>query len=203
MKVRVYWNLHKKVWSIQHKGKVIARLSVLYLRNCNFTVQPGGRARVLREKQKNIHAFVDGEIDDRVFGGVDVGDMLRYGNMVSVTYNPYKYDTFVVRDSETEIFHADLVVLTRTYRTDTGHHPAVYASNPALKVALEEYGAWHLPTLKEEYERIHAELIRVNPDGGLAWGILARMKLAIDAREAPEGALVHRTLKHGARLVGC
>jgi hypothetical protein len=178
MRVQVYWNIRKRLWSVRHAGRVIHRLGVLYLRNCKFTVQQGGRERMVREQVKNIHAFVDGDFDPQILAHVDISDMLRR-NTLEVTYNPYKHETFVFRDCGTQVFDADLVILTRTYQNGK-YFPMVFVPNPGIKVALTEYGNWHLPTLKKEYKRLVGELQRVNPEGGLAWGVANSMKLAID-----------------------
>ena len=63
MKVDVYRNLHKKCWSIRSvaTGRVVAHKSDATVANAKFIVQPAGRAKVLREKKKNVHAFIRGE----------------------------------------------------------------------------------------------------------------------------------------------
>lgn len=70
MKVFVYWNLHKNLWSVKslegfHKGKVIARLSSVNLKNCIFKVSEAGRQRVLQTK--NVHAGVVGYLTEDIF----------------------------------------------------------------------------------------------------------------------------------------
>lgn len=65
MRVFVYFNLHKKVWSIKaldgdNKGKVIARLPSVSLTDAIFKVSEAGRQRVLKERRKNVHAGVVG-----------------------------------------------------------------------------------------------------------------------------------------------
>lgn len=67
MRVFVYFNLHKKCWSIRamegnQKGRVIAHAQAVELANCTFKVSEAGRQRVLREKRKNVHAGVVGDI---------------------------------------------------------------------------------------------------------------------------------------------
>jgi hypothetical protein len=52
-------------------------------------VRKSGRERVLREGKKNVHAFVRGEITH--FDDFDP-DYLGY---TLVSYNPYRFDTFV------------------------------------------------------------------------------------------------------------
>ena len=81
LKVKIYWNKNKKMWSIVQKGLVIGYSRCLTLSNVKFIVRQGGRNRCLREKQKNIHAFAEGEI---------VNCKKRYGNFKQIiSYNPY------------------------------------------------------------------------------------------------------------------
>ena len=82
--VKVYWNLHLDCYSVQQSGKVVAHADQVELRDVKFRVSQSGRQRVLRERKKNVHAFVVGHIDDALD---------RYWS-VKVIYNPYKYDSF-------------------------------------------------------------------------------------------------------------
>jgi len=102
MKVEVYWNLHKHVWSIRHKGKVIAHRKAVLIRDGEFVVQLAGNAKVRREGRKNVHAFVRGEW----YHGTLVD-----GAYSAVIYNPYKYTSFVEAHSEQPIKAAPLVQL--------------------------------------------------------------------------------------------
>ncbi len=52
-----------------------------------------------------------------------------------------------------------------------------------LDRAMDEYGAWHLPTLKIETEKVKQTLLEVNPDGGLAWGFYHTMIAVVAARD--------------------
>jgi hypothetical protein len=92
MRVYVYFNLHKKVWSVralegEHKGRVVQHATSLCLANCVFKVSEAGRQRVLREKQKNVHAGIAGTLVSAPPHGVNIGRR--------ITYDPYKYATFV------------------------------------------------------------------------------------------------------------
>ena len=53
-KVRVYWNLHKKCWSIQDgkSGLVIDHKHNLFLERAKFVVRKGGQKRVREEGKK-------------------------------------------------------------------------------------------------------------------------------------------------------
>ncbi len=102
MWVEVYYNLHKKCLSIRHKGKVIKYKKDVCLTSAVFRVQPAGRARVIREKRKNVHAFVCGWM----YGapGIPYDFQSR-----KVIYDPYKYKTFVYCGDKKPIYNANYV----------------------------------------------------------------------------------------------
>lgn len=101
MEVFVYFNLHKKKWSVKcwRTKKVVAHLDEIYLKDCTFKVSQKGRERVLREKRKNVHAGIRGTTTEA----------FSLPDSRSVTYNPYKYDSFVFADTESKIEKADRV----------------------------------------------------------------------------------------------
>jgi hypothetical protein len=107
MKVFVYFNLHKKCFSIKAlegamKGRVVAHRDNVLLFQATFKVSQAGRERVLREKRKNVHAGVVGNLS---FVG-EMGDTAlwkcasTYPAFIPVTYNPYKYSTFVRKNND-------------------------------------------------------------------------------------------------------
>ena len=102
MRVEIYFNLHKKVFSMRHKGKVIAHVCKATLKDVSYVVQPAGRARVLSDKKKNVHAFVRGELVD----GLDAG-IYKEGY---VSYNPYKAATFVDNEGSA-MYNSDIACL--------------------------------------------------------------------------------------------
>ena len=106
MKVDCYYNLHKHCISIRHKGLVIAHAHSVELNDVKFVVSQAGRARVLKEKRKNVHAFVRGEL---VRHSETPDSEVREGN---VTYNPYKYDSFVRRADKSSITGAQKVYIS-------------------------------------------------------------------------------------------
>jgi hypothetical protein len=61
-RAEIYWNLHKRLYSIRQHGRVIGHAGAWWLSDVRFAVQPAGRARVLREGRKNVHAFVRGDL---------------------------------------------------------------------------------------------------------------------------------------------
>ena len=119
-KVEVYRNLHKDCWSVRQRGIVRFHCSRINLKDCKFVVQPAGHAKVVREKKKNVHAFVRGTV---IGEKADYAETFKEKCNVWVTYNPYQNDTFVasVPDPETTfttfqpVLKANLVTLTQGY----------------------------------------------------------------------------------------
>ena len=114
MRVFVYFNLHKKCFSIKalegaDKGRVIAHRDTVVLDGCKLMVSEAGRQRVLREKRKNVHAGVSGTW----INGDRVESHFEFLSMVGrqVTYNPYKYDSFVYKTTEQPVKEADVVAM--------------------------------------------------------------------------------------------
>ncbi len=111
MKVFAYRNLHRQCWSVKAlegplKGRVIYHANDLTLAWCDFKVSPAGRQRVLREQKKNVHAGVVGYLTDCgeiATDGIDLD--------VPITYNPYKYDSFVDARCEVPVSSALFVNL--------------------------------------------------------------------------------------------
>ena len=103
MRVFVYFNLHKKCWSIRQAGKPVVHADFVEIKEPQFVVQQGGNARVRREKRKNVHAGILGRVDD-LGGTVMVG--------TEVTYNPYKYNSFVDKNTENPVYYSGFATLT-------------------------------------------------------------------------------------------
>lgn len=81
MRVFVYWNIPKGCWSVkalegESKGMVILHAPDVRLDNARFNVQEGGRNRVLKEGQKNVHAGVVGDLVSAMVSDEILGDML-------------------------------------------------------------------------------------------------------------------------------
>ena len=108
MKVEVYFNLHKRVFSVRSckTGRVVHHTKNVHIRDPQFVVREGGRQRVLRERKKNVHAFVRGIMFHyhTVFFAPDT--------TTEVTYNPYKHSTFVIKGTEEAVDKAKIAVLS-------------------------------------------------------------------------------------------
>ena len=104
IKVDVYRNLHKDVWSVRNRetGRVISHETMVHIKDASFVVQPAGRKKVITEKRKNVHAFVRGHLSSRT----SVHSQWRL-----VTYNPYKADHFCYKDTGDKVTSADEVLL--------------------------------------------------------------------------------------------
>lgn len=115
-RVKVYFNLHKKCWSVKSMdtgedyGKVKYHATSIELFHAVPKVSKAGQARVRREKKKNVHAGILGRMnwfDDRQ-RSIDYAYKSNINNKRAnpkwreVTYNPYKHDTFVYVDTGEE-----------------------------------------------------------------------------------------------------
>lgn len=103
-KVMVYYNLHKHTFSVTYKSKVILHADYVKLKNVEFRVRQGGKQRVRQEMSKNVHAFVIGTLVDYCEYPCD--NIPEESSNKIVTYNPYKYDSFVYKDTEEPVYTA-------------------------------------------------------------------------------------------------
>ena len=103
--IEVYRNLHKNCWSVRQGGKVKVHTSYICLQDVKFIVQPAGREKVLKEKKKNVHAFVKGYLISAKTANRLNKDIQRMPH--AVTYNPYKHPHFTC--GEFEAVRAELV----------------------------------------------------------------------------------------------
>ena len=103
-RVMVYYNLHKHTFSVQKNGLVVLHADYIKLEEVEFRVRQGGKEKVRQEKSKNVHAFVIGNLLD--FCQYPCDDIPEEPAGDVVTYNPYKYDTFVYRDTKEPVLFA-------------------------------------------------------------------------------------------------
>jgi hypothetical protein len=94
-KVFVYYNLHKHKWSIRDckTRLVIGHSDHVLLFEVKPKVSQAGRARVLREQRKNVHAGLEGYL-------MGTQDAYLGTTQKAITYNPYKYTGFVYKSTE-------------------------------------------------------------------------------------------------------
>jgi hypothetical protein len=108
MKVKVYRNLHRGCWSVMDAKtrRVIEHRTDLMLKDATFQVQESGRQRVLRERKKNVHAFISGELVDNV----PWDDLCELPASAEVSYNPYRMGSFYKRETGEPIRKAQAVL---------------------------------------------------------------------------------------------
>ena len=94
-RVMVYYNLHKETFSIRYENRVIMHADYVKLINVEFRVRRGGMLKVRDEKQKNIHAFVIGNLVD--YCEYPCEDIPHPKSNLIATYDPYKHSTFIIK----------------------------------------------------------------------------------------------------------
>lgn len=109
MKLQAYKNLHNGKWSLRaSKTKlVIGHADKVLLSDVTGVVKKAGRQRVLADKQKNVHAYLEGTLEavvgfvsykDRQLGDDDWTwykfDKAGQG-LAEVYYNPYDAEEFM------------------------------------------------------------------------------------------------------------
>ena len=103
-KVMVYYNLHKHTFSVRYDNKVILHADYVKLGDVEFRVRQGGNKSVREKKSKNVHAFTIGTLLDYCEYPCDNIPLPPSDKIV--TYNPYKYDSFVYKVSEEPVYNA-------------------------------------------------------------------------------------------------
>jgi hypothetical protein len=114
----VYRNLKhgraaRPFYSVKDKatGRVIDRLHCISVANATFVVSEAGRQRVLREKRKNVHAYVEGEWVPTLPGLAMLPQTIRY--------NPYLGPYFITHHGQ-PVRTAELVLLNAWGMTAKG-----------------------------------------------------------------------------------
>lgn len=101
--IKVARNLKRRQYSLREGKKVVGYADTLVLTDCHFEVNQVIRNRVLRNKQKEVHAFVVGEKGE---------DKPLPSDAVEVTYNPYWMSCFYRKDNGARVFEAREVHFT-------------------------------------------------------------------------------------------
>ncbi len=119
---RIYRNLHRNNFSIQsylqeRKGyRVTDRVSSAILNNCKFRIYESGRQKVINERRKNVHAYIEPESYKAINEEVDVS------NFREIYYNPYKFDSFVYKDNLLKVDSVETILAynNRLYDVSNG-----------------------------------------------------------------------------------
>lgn len=138
-RVEVYRNLKFKdriVYSIRDakSGLVLGHATdILLTNNCKFVVKEVGRQRVLKEKKKNVHAWIEGS-----YGIIHAGDDKIFSDGTPVRYNPYTNSHFEMADCGEPIVEANLVFIKEGL-----------VSASAIKSLWDSRGFFLFPTLRK------------------------------------------------------
>ena len=119
--VRVFRNWKRGCYSVMQGGLVKASARAIRLRDVEFLVRATGRERMLKLQRKNVHAVGRGHMVNAVWYDNDM-DAFDLGHAKDVArdwqeaaikahdregyrwlelvYNPYKYKTFMTRDTD-------------------------------------------------------------------------------------------------------
>jgi hypothetical protein len=89
----------------EHAPVVVSALHV------GFVVQRAGHARVLRERVKNVHAFVRGDYLEPFEDVAGWQEHAAEVGLVPVSYNPYKGPSFYRKDTGQDITEARAVIM--------------------------------------------------------------------------------------------
>jgi len=84
-------------------GLVVDHAEAVTISNAKFVVRPAGRAKVLAEKRKNVHAFVVGELTRLGYANEPLAER--------ISYNPYKAGHFIKAVTGDKVDKASLVML--------------------------------------------------------------------------------------------
>ena len=123
--VRIYRNLNNFRMSLQVKqGKswiVVGHVTEAVIQSVTFKVQESGRQRVLRDRQKNVHAWGQGTLvaqcDDAILATIDLA------------YDPYQNTSFVQRGTSHPIVACQYLVVRNNQ---------VFVSADAVKSSAEQ-----------------------------------------------------------------
>lgn len=110
LKVSVYWNLHKRLFSLKYNGRVVTHTNHLCLLHPHFIVNQSGRARVLRERRKNVHAYIRGTLARFTYNDNFILSCIS-SSPIGVKYNPYERDCFFSLEDGCAVRTADLALL--------------------------------------------------------------------------------------------
>ena len=120
--VHVYRNLHTNAMSVK-QGTVKCHTENVVLYNAEFKVGKKGREKVLREKKKNVHAYIKGFVVDP-----RETDHLLCSIWGKAYYNPYKTDRwidpqfkgyYILQSEYVDICPKSVLIFNAMYKNET------------------------------------------------------------------------------------
>jgi hypothetical protein len=119
--VYVYRNLRNDCWSVRQGSTVRFHTLYAFLRDAKFKVSQAGRKRVVKDKRKNVHAFVVGLLTDPCQEFVT--SYVVKQKYSAIIYNPYMYQSFVRLDDKKSVKTARYVDMM--IHNDYIEHPMI------------------------------------------------------------------------------
>jgi len=113
-RVRVHWNLHRGGYSVTVKGRVVDTPAAVCLRNVRFVVSDAGLARIRKLGRRKVVAWAEGELCSPVEAPAGAP---------TVTFNPWKGDRFVIRETGAPIDQASCVRFSSGTKPDGSTFP--------------------------------------------------------------------------------
>jgi hypothetical protein len=101
--ILVAYHFYKRCFSIRDakSKRILGYADHIVISDVKFIVHQSGRMKVLKEKKKNVHAYVKGQFLYSLQGQ-------HAGIMREAYYNPYRTEAFVDKESAGCIQHANL-----------------------------------------------------------------------------------------------
>ena len=128
-RVNVYFNLHKRLFSVTQGGIVQFHSDAITIMDARFLVGKAGQAKVRATGRKNVHAKVSGYIagyrDES-----DIQSMINSDDWRKAYYNPYETDTFIDYADRIPLNKADVVRLTMSNAVG---RPSIMYANQEVK----------------------------------------------------------------------
>lgn len=85
--IEVYRNLNRqgKVYSIRQNGIVVAHTTAICIKDAEFVVNKSGKAKAIKTKERNVHAFVRG-----FYAMNGMGTTAKRNDLpIKILYNPF------------------------------------------------------------------------------------------------------------------
>ena len=110
-KINVYFNLHKRLFSVTQGGIVQFHSDALTVVDSKFLVGKAGQLKVRNTGRKNVHAKVSGYLADFMTANT-IPYLIQADSFRKAYYNPYDVDTFVDYADRIPVHAADVVRLS-------------------------------------------------------------------------------------------
>jgi hypothetical protein len=130
----IYWNSHRKLFSVREKGKVSGHVASAFILQPQFIVSEKGRQRVVRDQQKNVHAVVRGVVceTNQDLRLKFIKENRQYSDYSFAVYDPYdECGCFRV-----QCVFGDILVQNTFAASIKMVHAYTYNNKPCLKVKM-------------------------------------------------------------------